>query len=46
MKDRSVWAFLVFALLVLGAIYLLRKKPVAPPPAPAKVVTAPASNPV
>ena len=39
MKDRAVWAFLVFAVLVLGGIYLLRNKP-APAPAP----TPPASG--
>jgi hypothetical protein len=47
MKDRTVWAFLAFALLVLGGIYLLRNRS-APPMAPAAVVTAtpaPAGNP-
>ena len=42
MKDRSVWAFIVFALVVLGGIYLLRKKPAPAPSAPAPVVTRPA----
>ena len=39
MKDRAVWAFLVFAVLVLGGIYLLRKKPAPAPTPPAPGVT-------
>ena len=42
MKDRAVWAFVVFAVLVLGGIYLLRNKPPAPPAMP--VVTRPPNS--
>ena len=43
MKDRATWAFVVFALLVLGAIYLLRNKP-AKVPAPVPAKPAPTSS--
>jgi hypothetical protein len=40
MKDRTIWAFLAFALLVLGGIYLLRSGPSKSAPV---TTTAPAS---
>ena len=43
MKDRAVWAFLAFAVLVLGGLYAFRNKPAARPAAPAPVVARPAA---
>ncbi len=44
MKDRSVWVFVAFALLLLGGLYLLRRNPAAAP-APAAPVAVPGATP-